>query len=139
MLMLTMFEDDDSVFEAVRAGACGYLLKGAGQEETLRAIRAVANGEVIFGPGVAQRVMRLFRGPKPAGLAPAFPELTDREYEVLNLIAQRCSNAAIAGQLVLSPKTDRNYVSSILSKLQFADRAEASAASRSAGLGQQSS
>jgi DNA-binding NarL/FixJ family response regulator len=139
ILMLTMFEDDDSVFAAVRAGACGYLLKGARQEETLRAIRAVANGEVIFGPGVAQRVLRLFSSPKPASLAPVFPELTDREYEILDLLAQRCSNAEIAARLVLSPKTVRNYVSSILTKLQVADRAEAMAAARMAGLGQKSS
>lgn len=138
MLMLTMFEDDDSVFAAVRAGARGYLLKGARQDETLRAIRSVANGEVIFGPGVAQRVMRLFSGPKPAALAPAFPELTDREHEVLELIARRCSNADIAARLFLSPKTVRNYVSSILDKLQVADRAEARSAARTAGLGQAS-
>lgn len=135
VLMLTMFEDDDSVFTAVRAGACGYLLKGARQNETLRAIRAVANGEVIFGPGIAQRVMRFFANPKSATLVPAFPELTVREYEILNLIAQRCSNAEIAARLVLSPKTVRNYVSTILDKLHVADRAEAVAAARSAGLG----
>ncbi len=138
VLMLTMFEDDDSVFAAVRAGARGYLLKGARQDETLRAIRAVANGEVIFGPGVAQRVLRLFSNPKPATLAPAFPELTDREHEVLELIAQRCSNADIAARLFLSPKTVRNYVSSILDKLRVADRAEARSAARTAGLGQAS-
>ena len=105
VLMLTMFEDDDSVFAAVRAGARGYLLKGARQEETLRAIRAVANGEVIFGPGVAQRVLRLLSSPPTAPQAPAFPALTDREREILELIGRRRSNAEIAAQLYLSPKT----------------------------------
>ena len=136
VLMLTMFEDDDSIFAAVRAGACGYLLKGARQDETLRAIRAVANGEAIFGPGIAQRVVQFFNAPKPAVHAPAFPELTPREYEILELIAQRRSNAEIAARLVLSQKTVRNYVSAILSKLQLRDRAEAMVAARTAGLGQ---
>jgi DNA-binding NarL/FixJ family response regulator len=136
VLMLTMFEDDDSVFAAVRAGARGYLLKGAGQDETLRAIRGVANGEVIFGPGVAQRVLRLLSSPPPVPRGPAFPALTEREREILVLIGRRCSNAEIAAQLYLSPKTVRNYVSSILDKLQVADRAEAGAAARTAGLGQ---
>lgn len=135
VLMLTMFEDDDSVFAAVRAGACGYLLKGARQDETLRAIRAVANGEVIFGPGIAQRVVQFFNAPKPAVLARTFPELTPREYDILALIAQRRSNAEIAARLVLSQKTVRNYVSTILNKLQLRDRAEAMAAARTAGLG----
>jgi len=135
VLMLTMFEDDDSIFAAVRAGACGYVLKGARQDETLRAIRAVANGEAIFGPGIAQRVVQFFNAPKPAMLAPAFPELTPREYDILELIAQRRSNAEIAAHLVLSQKTVRNYVSAILSKLQLRDRAEAMVAARTAGLG----
>lgn len=135
VLMLTMFEDDDSVFAAIRAGARGYLLKGARQDETLRAIRAVANGEVIFGPGIAQRVMHLLRHPSPDHPAPPFPQLTDREYEVLELIARRYSNADIAARLFLSPKTVRNYVSSILDKLHVADRAEARIAAQSAGLG----
>ncbi len=139
VLMLTMFEDDDSVFAAIRAGARGYLLKGARQDETLRAIRAVANGEVIFGPGIAQRVMHLLRRPSPDHPAPPFPQLTDREYEVLELIAHRYSNAEIAAQLLLSPKTVRNYVSSILDKLQVADRAEARIAAQSAGLGDSTS
>jgi DNA-binding NarL/FixJ family response regulator len=138
VLMLTMFEDDDSVFAAIRAGARGYLLKGARQEETLRAIRAVANGEVIFGPGIAQRVIQLLSRPQPAAQSPLFPQLTDREYEILDLIARRCSNAEIASRLVLSPKTVRNYVSSILDKLQVTDRAEARIAAQSAGLGDES-
>ena len=108
ILILTMFEDDESVFAAIRAGARGYLLKGAVQEETLRAIRAVASGEAIFGPAIAERLMHYFSSNRPAGTnghAQFFPELTDREYEVLALIAQRMSNADIAAQLVISPKT----------------------------------
>jgi DNA-binding NarL/FixJ family response regulator len=139
ILMLTMFEDDESVFAAMRAGARGYLLKGAVQEETLRAIRAVAAGEAIFGPAVAERLMHYFSNTRPTGKgSPAqfFPALTEREYEILALIAQRRSNADIAAQLVLSPKTVRNHVSNILSKLQVADRAEAMRAAWAAGLGQ---
>jgi DNA-binding NarL/FixJ family response regulator len=139
ILILTMFEDDESVFAAVRAGARGYLLKGAVQEETLRAIRAVAHGEVIFGPAVAERLMHYFASLRPtakSGPAQFFPELTDREYEILTLIAQRKSNAEIAAHFVLSPKTVRNHVSNILSKLQVADRAEAMRAAWTAGLGQ---
>ncbi|MBA2287670.1 MAG: response regulator transcription factor [Ktedonobacteraceae bacterium] len=139
ILILTMFEDDESVFAAIRAGARGYLLKGAVQEETLRAIRAVASGEAIFGPAVASRLMHYFSGMRPAGRSGPthfFPELTEREYEILTLIAQRKSNTEIAVQLVLSPKTVRNHVSNILSKLQVADRAEAMRAAWTAGLGQ---
>ena len=139
ILILTMFEDDESVFAAVRAGARGYLLKGAVQEETLRAIRAVASGEAIFGPTVASRLMHYFGSTRPtarSGPAQFFPELTDREYEILTLIAQRKSNAQIAAHFVLSPKTVRNHVSNILSKLQVADRAEAMHAAWTAGLGQ---
>jgi DNA-binding NarL/FixJ family response regulator len=139
ILILTMFEDDESVFAAVRAGARGYLLKGAVQEETLRAIRAVNNGEAIFGPVVAERLMHYFgstRSTAKSGPAQFFPELTEREYEILTLIAQRKSNANIAAHLVLSPKTVRNHVSNILSKLQVADRTEAMHAAWTAGLGQ---
>lgn len=135
VLMLTMFEDDDSVFAAVRAGASGYLLKGARQEETLRAIRAVANGEVIFGPEIAQRVRSWLSASRPHDAPQLLPELTDREYEILKLLGQRCSNAEIAARLVLSPKTVRNHVSNIISKLRVADRAEAMQAARDAGLG----
>ncbi len=141
ILILTMFEDDESVFAAIRAGARGYLLKGAVQEETLRAIRAVASGEAIFGPTVASRLMHYFSNIRPTGTsgsAQFFPELTEREYEILALIAGRKSNAEIAAQLVLSPKTVRNHVSNILSKLQVADRAEAMRAAWAAGLGQES-
>lgn len=139
ILVITMFEDDDSVFAAVRAGARGYLLKGAAQEETLRAIRAVSHGEAIFGPAIAGRLMHYFNSARQAGKsgpAQLFPELTDREYEILTLIAQRLSNADMAEKLVLSPKTVRNHVSNILNKLQVADRAEAMRAAWVAGLGQ---
>jgi DNA-binding NarL/FixJ family response regulator len=139
VLVITMFEDDESVFAAIRAGARGYLLKGAVQEETLRAIRAVASGEAIFGPAIAERLMHYFGSTRPVGKSgPAqfFPELTDREYEILALLAQRKSNADIAAHLVLSPKTVRNHVSNILSKLQVADRTEAMHAAWTAGLGQ---
>ncbi len=139
ILVITMFEDDESVFAAIRAGARGYLLKGAVQEETLRAIRAVASGEAIFGPSIAERLMHYFGSTRPmgkSGPAQFFPELTDREYEILALIAQRKSNAEIGAHLVLSPKTVRNHVSNILSKLQVADRTEAMRAAWTAGLGQ---
>ena len=139
ILVVTMFEDDDSVFAAIRAGARGYLLKGAVQEETLRAIRAVAHGEAIFAPAVAEHLMGYFGSVRPiakSGPAQFFPELTEREYEILTLIAQRKSNADIAARLVLSPKTVRNHVSNILSKLQVADRTEAMRAAWTAGLGQ---
>lgn len=139
VLILTMFEDDESVFAAMRAGARGYLLKGAVQEEMLRAIRAVASGEAIFGPAVAERLTDYFSSTRSAGKhgpTQFFPELTGREYEILALIAQRQSNAQIASSLVLSPKTVRNHVSNILSKLQVADRAEAIRAAWAAGLGQ---
>ena len=136
VLMLTMFDDDASVFAALRAGARGYLLKGARQDETLRAIRAVANGEVIFGPGIAQRMMQYFSSARPmAAQSSTFPELSDREREILALMAQHLSNPEIAERLVLSQKTVRNHVSNILDKLQVADRAEAILSARAAGLG----
>ena len=134
ILIITMF-DDDTVFAAMRAGARGYLLKGANGDETLRAIRAVAHGEVIFSPGVAQQIMNYFaRGMKPATDAP-FPELTPRETETLELVAQGLTNNAIAEKLVLSPKTIRNHVSNIFSKLQVATRSEAIIKAREAGFG----
>ena len=136
VLVLTMFEDDDSVFAAMRAGARGYLLKGAGPGEITRAIRAVGSGEAIFGPDVARRVMDYFTTPRPELAAMAFPELTDREREVLELIAQGRNNQWIARHFVLSPKTIRNHVSNIFTKLQVADRAEAIVRAREAGLGQ---
>jgi DNA-binding NarL/FixJ family response regulator len=134
VLVLTMFEDDDSVFAAMRAGARGYLLKGADHEEIVRAIRAVSAGEAIFGPAIATRLMAYFAA-SPGGPAQAFPELTAREREVLELIARGEGNAAIAQRLVLSQKTVRNHVSNIFTKLQVLDRAQAIVKAREAGLG----
>lgn len=135
VLVVTMYEDDDFVFSAMRAGARGYVLKGANQAEMLRAIRAVANGEVIFGPGIAQRVINFLSAPQPVAAARVFPELTERETEVLSLIAQGRTNEEIAKHLALSLKTVRNHVSNIFSKLQVADRAQAVIRAREAGLG----
>ena len=139
VLIITMF-DDDTVFTAMQAGARGYLLKGAQGDETLRAIRAVANGEVIFSPGVAEQMMAFFMkgGQETAAnveKAAPFPELTPREREILELLAQGLTNTAIAEKLVLSPKTIRNQVSNIFSKLQVAGRSEAIVKAREAGLG----
>jgi len=134
VLVLTMLDDDDSVFAAMRAGARGYLVKGASQQEIVRAITAVAAGEAIFGPGVARRVLRYFASP-PATAAPAFPELSPREREVLDLIAGGLTNTAIAGRLGLSAKTVGNHTSAIFAKLQVAGRAEAIIRARDAGLG----
>ena len=134
VLIVTMFEDDASVFAAMRAGARGYLLKGAAGEETIRAIRSVSEGEAIFSPSVAKRLIQYFSAP-PVEHAPLFPELTEREREVLQLIAQGYTNAAIAEKLTLSPKTVRNHVSNIFGKLQVAGRAEAIIRARDAGMG----
>ncbi|TDW78041.1 response regulator transcription factor [Kribbella pratensis] len=133
VLVLTMFEDDDSVFAAMRAGARGYLVKGAEQEEIARAIRAVAAGEAIFGPGVARRVLTFFSAPPPA--ADPFPELTTRERQILDLIAAGLSNPAIADRLNLASKTVANNVSTIFTKLGIADRSTAIIQARNAGLG----
>jgi DNA-binding NarL/FixJ family response regulator len=138
VIMVTMFEDDDSLFAAMRAGARGYVLKGADQEEMLRCIRAVARGDALFGPAIAERLMRFFAGPRAAAADPLFPELTEREREVLELIAQGANNQEIARRLTISLKTARNHVSNIFSKLQVADRAEAIIRARQAGLGQPS-
>lgn len=137
VIMLTMLEDDDSVFAAMRAGARGYILKGADKAEVLRTIAAVARGEALFGPAIARRLMAFFSGPGPgqAAAAPAFPALTEREREVLHLIAQGANNAAIAERLSLSPKTVGNHITNIFNKLQVADRAEAIVRARDAGLG----
>lgn len=140
VLMVTMFEDDQSVFAAMRAGARGYVLKGARHDEMLRAIRAVASGEAIFSPSIAARMMNFFTAGHAAGLAAgspelAFPELTERELEILTLIARGESNIAIADILTISVKTVRNHVSSIFNKLQVADRAQAVIRARDAGLG----
>jgi DNA-binding NarL/FixJ family response regulator len=134
IIVLTMFEDDNSVFSAMRAGARGYILKEAGEEEVLRAIRAVARGEAIFSPGIARRLIHFFSKSHP-GAEPAFPELTEREREILDLIARGDTNTEIAQRLVLSPHTVRNHISNIFSKLQVADRAEAIIRAREAGLG----
>lgn len=135
ILVVTMFEDDQSVFAAMRAGARGYILKGANPDDILRAIQAVGKGEAIFSPPIATRLIDFFAGLQPTLLPHALPELTDREQEILTLIAQGQSNAAIAKQLALSPKTVANYVSNIFSKLQVADRAQAMLRARQAGLG----
>ena len=135
VLMLTMFEDDDSVFAAMRAGARGYLLKGARKAEILRAIRGVASGEAIFGPAIARRLMQYFAASRQAGAAAAFPDLTEREREILALMAAHRTNPEIARRLSLSVKTVRNHVSNIFSKLQVADRAQAILRAREAGLG----
>ena len=134
VLVLTMFEDDDSVFAAMRAGAKGYLLKDSGGEGVVHAIRAVASGEAVFGPGVAERIMGFFSAPRAAPRR-TFPELTEREEEVLSLVAQGKSNREIARQLFVSLKTVRNHVSNILLKLQVADRAQAVIRARDAGMG----
>ena len=136
VLMVTMYDDDDSVLAALRAGARGYVLKGANQAELLRAIRAVAAGDAVFGPTLARRIIGYFSAPRPTVPWQPFPELTDREREVLTLIAQRKSNAEIADSLFLSAKTVRNYISTVFSKLQVADRAEAIARAREAGMGE---
>ncbi|SHN27166.1 response regulator transcription factor [Cryptosporangium aurantiacum] len=133
VLVLTMLEGDDAVFAAMRAGARGYLLKGAGRAEIARAIEAVAGGEVVFSAGVASRVLAWFTSGGTQALP--FPELTTREREILDLVARGLTNSAIAGRLFLSPKTVRNHVSNVFTKLQVADRAEAVARARDAGLG----
>lgn len=133
VLVLTMFEDDASVFAALQAGARGYLLKGARKAEVLRAVRAVASGEVIFGAAIAQQMMHYFSTSRMT--TPAFPELTEREREILGLMAEHRNNAEIARRLVLSEKTVRNHVSNIFAKLQVVDRAEAILKARDAGLG----
>ncbi|MBA2691508.1 MAG: response regulator transcription factor [Rubrobacter sp.] len=135
VLMVTMFEDDATVFAAMRAGASGYVLKGANYEEMLRAIAAAGNGEAIFSPKLALRLVDFFSGTARSAPPEAFPELSEREREILDLIAGGLKNAEIAKRLYLSPKTVRNNVSSILHKLHVADRAEAIIRAREAGMG----
>ena len=135
VLVVTMFEDDDSVFAAMRAGARGYLLKDARGDEVINAIRAVAAGQAIFGPGIAQRLMGFFTVPGPNVRPRAFPELTAREEEILALVAAGKNNAEIAGALFLSLKTVQNHVSNIFAKLRVADRAQAVIRAREAGMG----
>ncbi len=134
VVMLTMFEDDDSVFAAMRAGARGYILKGADQAEMLRAIRAVASGEALFGPAIATRILSWFSGKQNRPPEP-FPDLTQRERELLEMIAEGKSNGEMANRLSLSGKTVRNHISNIFSKLQVAGRAEAIVRAREAGMG----
>ena len=138
IIMVTMLEDNASVFAAMRAGARGYVLKGADHVEMLQAIRAVANGQALFGSGVAARFIDFFQNPAaaptPSRPDETFPELTVREREVLGLIARGFNNAKIAQELVISPKTVRNHITSIFSKLQVADRAQAIIRAREAGL-----
>ena len=135
MLVLTMFEADETVFAAMRAGARGYLLKDVGQEELVRAVKAVNRGEAIFSPAIAERLIHYFASLRPMAADLAFPELTDREREILHLIAQGHSNPEIAERLLLRTKTVQNHVSNIFSKLQVADRAQAIVRARNAGLG----
>ena len=134
VLIFTAYSDPDKVMGLVRAGARGYLLKGAPKAEILRAIRGVINGEAIFGPAIAKRLMQFFAATQPAVPARLFPELTGREREILALIAQHYTNPEVGERLTLSPKTVRNHVSNIFAKLQVADRAEAILKARDAGL-----
>jgi len=134
VLVLTMLEADDSVFAAMRAGARGYLLKGADRAEIARALDAVSHGEVVFSAAIATRVLTWFAAGGGPTLSP-FPVLTDREREILDLVARGLTNAEIARRLFLSDKTVRNHVSNVFAKLQVSDRAEAVAKARDAGLG----
>ena len=137
IIMLTMLEDDDSLFAAMRAGARGYILKGADKAEVLRTVTAAAQGQALFGPAIAHRITAFFqRGLQKKSAAGPFPELTEREGEVLHLIAQGLNNQEIAGQLYLSAKTVSNHISNIFNKLQVADRAQAIIKARQAGLGE---
>lgn len=135
VLVLTMIEADETVLAAIRAGAWGYLLKGAGQEEIERAVRSVAAGQAVYGAGIAPRVMAFFTARSGMALPP-LPELSDREREVLELVAQGRSNTDIARRLFLSEKTVRNHLSNIFTKLEVSNRAHAVARARDAGLGQ---
>jgi len=134
VLVVTMFEDDALVFAAMRAGARGYLLKGARHEDMVRAIRAVCSGDAIFSPAIAVKLVDYFAALQPSRSTQLFPELSNREREILALLTQGCKNAEIAERLVISPKSVRNYVSNIVSKLQVADRAQAIVRAKEAGL-----
>jgi DNA-binding NarL/FixJ family response regulator len=133
--VLTMYDDDDSLFAAMRAGAHGYLLKGAEQEDIARAVRAIAAGEVIFGPGIAVRVLNQLTASRGEAPATAFPDLTARELEILDLLAAGTPTAVIARRLDVTTKTVSNHVSNILSKLHVSDRTQAAMKARDAGLG----
>lgn len=134
-LVLTMDDDDESLYAAMRAGACGYLLKGARGDEIERAVRAAAAGEVVFGTGMAERVRALFGAVEVRPGARAFPSLSERELTLLDLLAQGLDNIAIARRVGVAPKTVRNQLSMLLTKLAVADRSAAVAAARDAGLG----
>jgi DNA-binding NarL/FixJ family response regulator len=136
VLVVTMYEDDDSVFAAMRAGARGYLLKGADKEEMRVAIRAVARGEAVFGPAIARRLMQYFAAARQSP-TDTFPDLTERERQILALLAAGRTNQEIAERLVLTLKTVRNYVSNVFAKLQVSDRAQAIIRAREAGLGRE--
>ncbi len=135
ILVLSLLEEDDILFAALRAGARGYVLKEASEDEVLRAIRAVGEGEAIFSARMAQRLVGFFACSRQAISSLPFPDLTEREREILTLVAQGRSNGEIAQQLVLGSKTVRNYISSIFSKLQVADRAQAIVKAHEAGIG----
>jgi len=139
IIIVTMLEDDDSLFSAMQAGARGYVLKGADKAEMLKSIRAVAEGEALFGPAIAARLLKLFQGnrqrPKDGSPSIPFPELTEREREVLSYIARGDTNDEIAEGLTISLKTVRNHVSNIFTKLQVVNRAQAAIKARDAGLG----
>ena len=135
ILVVTLFEDDASVFTAMRVGARGYILKDAKEEEILRAVRAVGSGEAIFSPAIATRLMTFFAATHSGVAKELFPQLSEREREILQLIARGSTNSDIARSLSLSVKTVSNYVSTILSKLQVADRTQAIIRAREAGLG----
>jgi DNA-binding NarL/FixJ family response regulator len=137
VLIVTMLEDDESVFAAMRAGARGYLLKGAERDDIVRAIESVAEGEAVFGAPIARRITEYFATPAAARRAAPFPELTDREREILDLAAQGLNNRSIASRLYLSEKTVRNNISTIFNKLHVLDRAQAIVRARNAGLGRE--
>ena len=135
VLVLTMHEDDEALFVALRAGVRGYLLKDADRDDIVRAVHAVAAGEAVYGAAVARRIVDFYTGAQQRYAAQVFPELTERECEVLNLVASGCGNHEIARRLVLSEKTVRNHVATILTKLQAPNRAAAVAKARDAGIG----
>lgn len=135
VIVVTMYEDDDLVFAAMRAGAKGYILKGAGQEQLMRAVEAVAHGEALYNPRIAQRLLQFFQTSRSDLPMNAFPDLTEREREVLDLIARGMDNASIARRLGITGKTARNHVSNVLGKLMVTDRTTAAIKAREAGFG----